>query len=77
MEPMAVELPKFKPSKRFEKHTIEYLAVPALATLAGVELPEVELVGLPDMRVSRFDEEAHEWEITIRVRSKVRPLAEA
>jgi hypothetical protein len=69
---MTVELPKFDHSKRFKKRSTEFLASLA-ASLAGAKLPEIELVGLPQLRVSRFDEEAQEWEITIKVRSKARP----
>jgi hypothetical protein len=63
-------------SKRAKKRLIN-AQLPMLASLAGFHLPEIELVGLPELRVSRFDEEVQEWEIVIRVRSKVRPLAEA
>jgi hypothetical protein len=70
---MAVELIR---SKRAKKRMIAH-TVTLLASQAGFNLPEIELVELPELRVSRFDEEAQEWEIAIKVRSKVRPLAEA
>jgi hypothetical protein len=55
-------------SKRSKKRMIEN----TVNLLAGMifNLPEIELVDLPSIHTTRFDEDRLEYEITIKVRAK-------